>query len=312
MRPLVNIHQIKTGTRAANLFCCSLLFVFLILSCKKKDIDKLEIVEQVGKDTTSITGSGGIYYNDDIVSTPPKELLYRFIKYKGRVGMRMDPGKYVYKIGVLGYYPFLSFNVNPTNYTPIMSLRSDEMHPLKQVREYVNTFEFFSPVNEEFTFTPTLEIQALNLSVSRSTKIKIEVVERNVDVIHTNFGMSREEVKKVEKEELNVPDSEFLEVGPDLFLKSLLFDSQLGTTNFLAFAFENDKLVSVTGINKYASDLSAFSDEAQYFGYESTVSGLTPVKWQKNGLQFTVQMKEVNIGMTEKKMAPCYIIEKIP
>jgi hypothetical protein len=80
------------------------------------------------------------------------------------------------------------------------------MHPLKQVREYVNTFKFYRPVNEEFTFTPTVTIKALNLSVSLPTKIKIEVVERNVDVIHSNFGMSREEVKKVEKDELNVPD----------------------------------------------------------------------------------------------------------
>ncbi|PSL27181.1 hypothetical protein [Dyadobacter jiangsuensis] len=309
----MNVRQIKAGFHATKLFCCSLLFIFLILSCKKKEVDKLDNVEQVEKDSTSLIGKGGVYYNNDIVSTPPKEVVYKFITYKGRVGERMDPGQYVYTIGVLGYRPWLSFSLRPDNYTTMrMGLPSEEMHPVKQVREYVNAFEFYRPVNEEFTLTSTLKINALNLSVSRSTKIKIEVVERNVDVIHTNFGMSREEVKKVEKDELNVPDSEFLQVNPDLILKSLLFDPQLGATNFLAFAFKDNKLVSVTGINKYSSDLSVFDDLAKYFGYESTVSGLTPVKWQKNGLQFTVQMKEVNIGMAEKKTAPCYVIEKVP
>ena len=54
--------------------------MFLAVSCKKKDIEKSDNIEQVKqdsaeqikKDSVWIVGAAGIYYNDDIVSTPPK------------------------------------------------------------------------------------------------------------------------------------------------------------------------------------------------------------------------------------------------
>ena len=194
-----------------------------------------------------------------------------------------------------------------------MSVRdeSENIHPTKHVREYVTIFEFASPVNEEFTLTPKFTIKKLDLTVIRSTKIKIEVAEREVDILHSSFGMSLGEVKKAEKEELNVPDSDFIQVNPNLILKSSVLDSDLWYLNLLAFSFKNDKLISVTAIDQSGKDLTMLNDLARGYGYESNLSGSNPVKWQKNGLQFTAQMKEVQIGKTEKRTAPCLIIEKI-
>jgi hypothetical protein len=116
--------------------------------------------------------------------------------------------------------------VSPNNNTHVIILEDSDyfVHPLRREREFIKIFQFSVPVNEEFTLTPTLTIAELGISITRSTKIKIEVAERNVDVLHSKFGMSREEVKKAEKDELNVADSDFMEVSPELIIKDNVID----------------------------------------------------------------------------------------
>ncbi|MCF0048583.1 hypothetical protein LXM25_00860 [Dyadobacter sp. LJ53] len=313
-------NQLRTVYRAINLICYFTFAILLNVSCKNKNIglDNVEQVKQdstgpIRQDTVLTVGRGGIYYNDDIVSTPPKEIVYKFTKYYTRVDTILYPTNFIYTIGVFGYYPFLKYRVSPTNNTPIYAIVDlGSMLPIKQKWEYVATFDFFSPVSEEFTLTPTLTLKELDSSVVRSTKIKIEVAERNVDVLHSTFGMSREQVKKAEKDELNVADSDFLELNPELILIDGAVDLQYWGSKLVAFTFKNNQLTSIMAISKTGTDLSELGDLASDYGNETTLTGLAPVKWQKNGLQLTAQMKEVLIRPGEKKTVPCLIVEKIP
>jgi hypothetical protein len=65
-------------------------------------------------------------------------------------------------------------------------------------------------------------------------------------------------------------------------------------------------------ISKSGTNLTELGDLARRYGNETTLSGLAPVIWQKNGLQFTAQMKEVQVSPAEKKTLPCLVVEKIP
>ncbi|MCF0062568.1 hypothetical protein MUK70_01550 [Dyadobacter chenwenxiniae] len=141
-------NQLRTVYRAISLICYFTFAILLNVSCKNKNIglDNVEQVKQdstgpIRQDTVLTVGRGGIYYNDDIVSTPPKEIVYKFTKYYTRVDTILYPTNFIYTIGVFGYYPFLKYRVSPTNNTPIYAIVDlGSMLPIKQKWEYVATY----------------------------------------------------------------------------------------------------------------------------------------------------------------------------
>lgn len=238
-------------------------------------------------------GPGGDFYNNDVVSTPKKEVKFTATRYLSKIDTTYYPESFAYYIGCYipeGDTSSVTWKFTPANKSFFKPGFSKKWDAQKQKWGAAHSLTFYWPVTEEFFLGSTTTIKNSGVSVDRSSKIIFNVEQREVDVLHSKFGMSRAEVTKAEKTDMGLGVTEFHEISPEWSLKQGAFYSY---GKYTAFRFVDGKLSSIFEVNLGATDLSGYDASARKMGYTGPEITTSPVTWIKNKIQITVKNEMV-------------------